>query len=193
MYLDMREALMRILKRALGLMILFLMTIGLGIKVYAQEDPNKITRRTFTNYSISSLTIGSSINEIEPGSFNNLHFLSNISVDEGNTKFSSFNGCLYDKERTTLICFPQGLSSSYIPKTCVKLAPGCLAGKSASLRRQVKEVITVNNEGVYPEDYPGYDIDRDDEYDRYADPTIPATLKKKTRINSDGEDNKKDS
>jgi len=149
-------------------------------KVNASEDPNKITRRTFTNYSIASLTIGASVNEIEPGSFNNLHFLSSITVDEKNENFSSFDGCLYNKDRTMLVCFPQGLSGANIPKTCTKLAPGCLAGKSAMLRRQVKAVITENNGGVYPTDYPGYEMDEDDEYDRNSDPTIPEHLKRRT-------------
>ena len=163
-----------------------------NVKVYGAEDPNKITRQTFTNYRISSLTIGAGVDDIEAGSFNNLHYLSNINVDENNSKYSSFSGCLYNKDQTELVCFPQGLSSAYIPNTCIKLAPGCLAGKSASLRRQVKAAITANNDGTYPEDYPGYEMDQYDEYDRYADPTIPASKKKKTIVNDSGDSSASD-
>ena len=187
------DKVIRTIQLIAGLMVLVAVVLGTCFKARAEEDPNKITRRTFSNYRISSLTIGAGVNEIEAGSFNNLHYLCNINVDANNEKFSSYGGCLYDKNKTTLICFPQGLFSSNIPRTCVKLAPGCLAGKSAYLRRQVKAVITQNNNGEYPEDYPGYDIDRDDEYDRINDPTIPDNLKGKTVIDDDSDKDKNSS
>lgn len=166
------------------LIMVLVCVLTVPVNVYAKENPNRISRQTFKNTGITSLTIGPDVNEIEPGAFNNLHYLSNFIVDPMNENFIAINGCLYSKDKSTLICFPQGLSSSYIPNSCKKLAPGCLAGKSASLRRQVKAAITANNKGEYPKDYPGYDIDDYDEYDRFNDPTIPNSLKKEVDIDN---------
>ena len=81
---------------------------------------------------------------------NDFHYLRSIYVSENNENFSSFDGVLYNKDRTKLVLFPQGRDIAAIPKTCVKLEAGCMYGLSASLRRQIKAVITKNNGGKYP-------------------------------------------
>jgi len=116
--------------------------------VYAiDKDPNHITRLTYNmKVRITSITIGPNITSIETGSFNNLHELSSLTVDEGNKYYSSYDNCLYDKNKTKLICFPQGVSAANIPNTVVEILPGALVGKSRTLKRAVKAAVTANIE-----------------------------------------------
>jgi len=102
--------------------------------------------------------------------FVNMLNLQSITVDEDNPYLASYDGCLYDKELTTLICFPQGLMGASIPNTCVAIWPNALAGKSIYMRRQVKRIITQNNGG----EWPGYERFRDDDVRK---PSLPPKAK----------------
>lgn len=81
---------------------------------------------------------------------NNMIHLAYFDVDPANPMLSSYNGCLYDKKKTLLICFPQGLKSTSIPSTCVNVLPQALYGKSSSVRRQVMAIVAENNGGEWP-------------------------------------------
>lgn len=80
----------------------------------------------------------------------NFHYLAYINVSESNADLSSYQGVLYNKDQTLLMCFPQALKKAAIPKTCVGLTPEALYGTSRSVRNQVKRIITKNNDGVWP-------------------------------------------
>ena len=90
------------------------------------------------------------VGEYEANPFNNMLHLCNIVVDPSNESYSSYKGCLYDKDKTVLICFPQGLMATEIPKTCVNIMPDALYGKSIATRKQVKAIVTRNNGGKWP-------------------------------------------
>lgn len=55
-----------------------------------------------------SVKIHKDVSEIELCTFNDCSSLVSIKVDPGNPYFSSYNGVLYNKEKTRLICFPKG-------------------------------------------------------------------------------------
>ena len=80
----------------------------------------------------------------------NFHFLSYIKVDTRNEELASYDGVLYNKDKTVMMCFPQGLHRASIPKTCTGITPDALYGTSRSVRNQVKRIITRNNKGVWP-------------------------------------------
>ena len=80
----------------------------------------------------------------------NYHYLAYISVDQRNEDLSSYQGVLYNKDKTVLLCFPQALRKAEIPATCKGLAPDSLYGTSRSVRNQVKRIITINNNGKWP-------------------------------------------
>ena len=94
-----------------------------------------------------------SANRTEYFVVNDFHYLQSIFVSETNENYTSFDGVLYNKDKTKLILFPQGRDVAAIPKTCVKLEAGCMYGLSSSMRKQIKAVITRNNGGKFP----GYD------------------------------------
>ena len=84
-----------------------------------------IGNRAFFNCtSLTSITIPSSVTSI--GSyqvFGRSMSLNSITVDSTNTSFRSINGILFDKNKSTIICFPAGKSdTSYnIPDTVTKV------------------------------------------------------------------------
>ena len=58
--------------------------------------------------TLVSVTIPESVEDIAPGTFDNCTKLREINVAEGNSRYSSKNGILYDKSGTELIKYPAG-------------------------------------------------------------------------------------
>ncbi len=142
------------------------------VTVFAYTDTDtyagqttEINGRTFTNYYITSLNIGPEITDISPDAFVNLHDLKKITVSEGNSKYCSFCNCLYDKEKTELICIPQGLSGASIPNTVKKISPYALEGRSPSFRRTVEKIVEKNSGGGDDKVSKKEDVDEDNDKD----------------------------
>src|SRR5208282_2821420 len=64
-------------------------------------------------FGLTSLAIPASVTSIGPDAFLNCSNLTAFTVDPGNAFYSSLGGVLFDKNRTTLITYPVGLSGSY--------------------------------------------------------------------------------
>lgn len=73
-------------------------------------DKNKTTLLDYP-YGIKSAeyTLPNTVTNIETDC--NGYYLKEIHVSEKNTSFSSENGILYDKNKTTLLCYPRGIES----------------------------------------------------------------------------------
>lgn len=70
---------------------------------------------TFSRCSnLKSLTIPNSVTSIGVDVFDNCSSLTTINVDAGNPNYSSDNGVLFDKNKTTLICYPAGKNGAYV-------------------------------------------------------------------------------
>jgi hypothetical protein len=63
--------------------------------------------------SLTSIKIPDSVAEIEEGAFEGCSSLTEITVGESNPNYSSLDGVLFNKDRTTLIQFPGGKSGVY--------------------------------------------------------------------------------
>jgi hypothetical protein len=63
------------------------------------------------NY-LTSVTIPNSVTSIRDNAFGACMRLTAINVASGNTAFTSENGVLYNKDKTTLICYPMGKTGS---------------------------------------------------------------------------------
>ncbi len=73
----------------------------------------EIGYRAFQNCtSLKSVTIGNSVTEIGEMAFNVCYSLTSINVNEKNTKYSSQNGVLFNKDKTELIRYPLGKKNS---------------------------------------------------------------------------------
>lgn len=70
---------------------------------------------------LPSISIPASVTQIGNGAFVECAGLISISVAEGNTKYSSADGILFDKTKTTLITFPAGKSGEYLIPESVRI------------------------------------------------------------------------
>ena len=62
--------------------------------------------------SLTSITVPSSVTSIIINAFYGCSSLVNVTVDEANTKYTSVDGVLYDKNKTTLVCYPAGKTAT---------------------------------------------------------------------------------
>ena len=98
------------------------------------DSVTKIEKDSF--YSCTSLTsveIPSSVTEIGRAAFGDCTSLKSINVDRENINYSSVNGILFNKEKTTLIQYPAGKSESYIIPSGVRRIDDCAFLGCASL------------------------------------------------------------
>ena len=154
-----------------GIMIFISMSSSAIVAANAAEM-TEITGRTFTNYYITSLNIGASVTSISDDAFINLHDLRKITVSESNPKYCSFCNCLYNKDKTELICIPQGLSGVSIPKTVKSLSPYALENRSPSFRKKVKDIVKSNG-GTTENTSPVSSSDTEDDTDKPAETATP--------------------
>ena len=89
--------------------------------------PNGVTtigRWAFNNTNIASITIPSSVITIDnQGAFVNCISLTSIDVESENSAYASENGVLFDKNKTTLGCYPAGKTADtyVIPGSVIKI------------------------------------------------------------------------
>ena len=62
--------------------------------------------------SLTSITIPNSVTTIGEKAFYNCKSLTSIIVDENNKNYSSLDGVLFNKDKTTLICYPAGKTNT---------------------------------------------------------------------------------
>lgn len=75
--------------------------------------PNSVTTiksLAFKDCKLTSITIGDKITDITDAGFNN--YLVEYNVSEGNDRYSSMEGVLYNKKKTELIAYPKGKTNS---------------------------------------------------------------------------------
>ncbi len=115
---------------------------------YAEIDGPPVTKldnhSMRPNNRVMGIHIGETVEEIASDTFRNQINLKYIEVSEDNPYFTSFSYCLYDKEMTTLICFPQALDKAEIPESVTKINQYALYGVRPEISEQVKEIIKNN-------------------------------------------------
>lgn len=136
---------MKLKKKIIALLALELIIIN-SIYAYADEV-TKVDALTYqSNVYVHRVYIGPEVTEIADNSFVNLHDLWLISVDENNPNYSTYANCLYNKDKTRLICFPFALSWTKIPSSVVEIAPYALRGQCDHVRRRVENAVKRNRE-----------------------------------------------
>ena len=85
--------------------------------------------------SLVSITIPAGVSDIYQGVFANCDSLEEIIVDEGNTKYSTFDGCLYKDQ--TLMEYPNAKAENYV----VPSYTTAIASKAFEGRNSLKSVV----------------------------------------------------
>ena len=99
--------------------------------------PNSITTIGWSAFygciGLTSITIPNSVTSIDSSAFSGCTGLTSITVHENNPNYSSQNGILYNKEKTSLIFAPQGLSGSItIPNGVTSIGDYAFSGWTSS-------------------------------------------------------------
>ena len=103
-----------------------------------------VTLNTLAFYGsgLEEVTVGAGLTSLGDGTFSGCEELQVINVAEGNPKYSSYDGVVYNKAQTELLMVPGARSGSYtLPGTVDTIAPYAFAG--------VKKITEVNlNSGL---------------------------------------------
>jgi len=78
-------------------------------------------------YALTSITIPNSVTSIGSDAFKGCSALTAINVDAANLNYSSDDGVLYNKNKTTLMCYPAGKSGAYaIPNSVTSIVSNAI-------------------------------------------------------------------
>ncbi|MBQ7505443.1 MAG: leucine-rich repeat domain-containing protein [Ruminococcus sp.] len=91
------------------------LTIGSGVKSIGYSA-------FYYCSSLTSVTLPASLETLGNGVFSYCYSLNSVNVNANNPNFSSQNGILYNKDKTTLVLYPYGKSGSFtIPSTVTRI------------------------------------------------------------------------
>lgn len=93
-------------------------------KIVLPESLNNLSSSIFRECTnLESVYIGKSLNKIYSNIFNGCSKLSSIEVSNDNQSYASYNGILYNKSKTHLVCVPNAISGEVIiPSTVEELS-----------------------------------------------------------------------
>lgn len=91
--------------------------------------------------NITTIHIGSDVTDISSNAFRGLMALKSITVSENNSFYTSYSNCLYNKDKTELLCFPAALTGANIPETVTSIGKNALYGVSDSLKEEIRSVV----------------------------------------------------
>ena len=135
-----------------AVMISFAMAVLGTVKTRAYGI-TEIDALTFKNNTdITTVHIGSDVTSISSDAFKGLLKLRSITVSENNPFYSSFSNCLYNKNKTVLLCFPPALSGAEIPASVTSIGENALRGVGPDLKEQIKKAVDSQTGGSLTED-----------------------------------------
>ena len=114
---------------------------------------NKLSSTSYgTNSTVTKITIPLSINYISPYAFDGCKSLTEINVVENNANYSSENGILYNKDKTTIIRYPRGktATSFEIPSNVTSIDRSTFSGCSSLTSIGIPSKVTsIGNNAFY--------------------------------------------
>ena len=100
--------------------------------------------------SLTSITIPNSVTSIENRAFSGCSSLTSINVDSNNPNYSSVDGVLFNKDKTTLVAYPGGKQGAYtIPNSVTSIGYGAFSGCSSLSSVTIPNSVTSIGEGAF--------------------------------------------
>ncbi len=168
------------------------------INVNITDSVESIGSYAFYNcFILSSVTIPASVTMIGDQAFSECTLLLSIDVNTANTKYSSVDGVLFDKDKTTLFLYPACKSVAYtIPDSVITIGKGAFRDCSLLISITIPaSVKTIGDDAFYGE---FYDADGKTKLDATAENLAGYTfnkddgkwIKQSTTPSGDGSDDK---
>ena len=102
--------------------------------------------------SLTSIAIPGSVTTIGDYAFSGCSSLTSIDVGEGNTKYASENGVLFNKDKTELVRFPAGKDGAYaMPNSVTSIRVSAFSGCSSLTSITISSGVTSIGESVFRE------------------------------------------
>jgi hypothetical protein len=99
--------------------------------------------------SLPRITIPSSVTNISSFAFADCSGLTAIDVDGANPVYSSLDGVLFDKQQTSLICFPAGLAECTIPDSVTSIGDGAFSFCTSLTSMTIPDSVTSIGYGAF--------------------------------------------
>jgi len=144
--------------RAWWLPVLFLLATTTAVQAgdfgYIINSDNTITITLYTGSGgavvIPSIIDGKTVTSIGENAFHYCSSLTAISVDAGNSVYSSVDGVLFNKSKTTLIQCPGGKAGSYaIPNSVTSIGDGAFYNCTSLTSVAIPNSVTSIGNGVF--------------------------------------------
>ena len=105
--------------------------------------------------NLTSITIPDSVTNIEEGAFSWCESLTSIIVDENNQYYSDIDGVLFNKEKTTIIKYPCGKTSSEyeIPNFVTEIDRNAFYNSTNLTSIIISDSVTIINESAFRDWY----------------------------------------
>lgn len=136
------------MKKALIFTLILITALLSPVCIYGEINGPAVTKldnhSMRPNNNVMGIHIGEGVESVASDTFRNQVNLKFIEVAPGNPYFTSFSYCLYDKDMTTLICFPQALDKAEIPGSVTKINQYALYGVEPVISNAVKDAIKNN-------------------------------------------------
>ena len=124
---------------------------------YEKTDSGLIVTSNTFDENIERVEIGYDVIAILDGSFSKLKNLSYINVDSRNRFYASYEGCLYTKDYTELLCMPQNTDEVIVLNSVESYSEHALDGLSQERKNNLDNLIATgfkeNQNTKEPDDY----------------------------------------
>ena len=99
---------------------------------------------------LTGMYIPGGVTEIGTYAFDRCLNLPNITVDEANANYSSVDGVLFDKEKTSLLCCPKGKTGQYrVPDGVTQIYDGAFYGCKSLTGIEIPETVTAMYDNIF--------------------------------------------